>query len=155
MMQMRNQILEVCCLEEDGKAEKDGAKENSHAGGGARYEGRSSGTGGAPRGSRGGSSAAKASSGGTAACGRSVAGGRGRRHGGAQCGVALVGILSTAGVVIAALGAAGAIAVAVVHTLVAPLLTDEEGECLRVLGDVGRDAVVAHAGVGQCCLVVC
>lgn len=45
--------------------------------------------------------------------------------------------------------AAGAVTVAVVDALVAPLGADEEGECLRIFGDVGGDAVVADAGVSQ------
>ena len=48
----------------------------------------------------------------------------------------------------AAVGA-GVIAVAVGYTLVAPFLADVEGKRLRVLGNVGGDAVFADAGVGQ------
>lgn len=48
----------------------------------------------------------------------------------------------------AAVGAS-VVAVAVGHALVAPLLADVERKGLRVLGDVGRDAVLANARVGQ------
>lgn len=51
--------------------------------------------------------------------------------------------------VVTALGATGVVAVAVVDALIAPRLADEEGEGLRVLGNVGGDAVFANAGVGQ------
>lgn len=52
-------------------------------------------------------------------------------------------MISTAGV------GAGVVAVAAGDTLIAPLLTDVEGEGLRVFGDVGGDAVLANARVGQ------
>lgn len=68
---------------------------------------------------------------------------------GARSVVTQEGRLSTAGVVGTAAVLAGVVAVASGHTLVAPLLADEEGESLRVLCDVGRDAIVANAGVGQ------
>ena len=76
-------------------------------------------------------------------------GGRSRGHYGADGGVALVGLLGTARVIVTARGAAGAVAVAVIHALCAPLSADEVGEGLRVLGDVRGDTVVAHAVVGQ------
>lgn len=44
---------------------------------------------------------------------------------------------------------AGVVTVAVINAVVAPLLADEEGEGLRILGDVGNDAVLAHTLVGQ------
>lgn len=44
---------------------------------------------------------------------------------------------------------AGSIAATVVDAVVSPLLADEVGKGLGVLGDVGRDAVVADAVVGQ------
>lgn len=47
-----------------------------------------------------------------------------------------------------ALGAS-VIAVAVVYTLVAPFLADVERKSLRVLSDVGRDAVFANTSVAQ------
>lgn len=47
------------------------------------------------------------------------------------------------------------VAVAAGDTLVAPFLADVEGESLRVLGDVGGDAVFANARVGQVVLEVC
>lgn len=82
-------------------------------------------------------------------------GGRGGGQHGADGGVALVGLLGTARVVGTAGGSAGAVAFAVVHALRAPLGADEVGEGLRVLGDVGRDAVIAHAVVGQVILWLC
>ena len=54
----------------------------------------------------------------------------------------------------AALGA-GVVTVAGGHTLVAPLLANVEGEGLRVLCDVGRDAVLANTRVGQVVLGIC
>lgn len=44
---------------------------------------------------------------------------------------------------------AGGIVATVVDAVVSPLLADEEGQRLRVLGNVGRDAVVADALVGE------
>jgi hypothetical protein len=52
-------------------------------------------------------------------------------------------------VVGAAAVGASVVSVAVGYTLGAPLLADVEGESLRVLGNVGRDAVFANAGVSQ------
>lgn len=52
-------------------------------------------------------------------------------------------------------GAAGAVAVAVVDALCAPLSTDEIGECLRIFGNVGGQAVVADAGISQRILRPC
>jgi hypothetical protein len=48
-----------------------------------------------------------------------------------------------------ALVGAGVGTVAGCDALVAPFLADEEGQCLRVLRDVGRDTVIADAAVGQ------
>lgn len=83
-----------------------------------------------------------------------------RGHGAADGGrVGLDGILGTARVVLSAGRRAGVVAVAGGHALVAPLLADEEGQCLGVLGDVGPEAVAALAGVvkgvGVASVVVC
>lgn len=48
----------------------------------------------------------------------------------------------------AAVGA-GVVTVAASDALVTPFLTDVEGKCLRVLGDVGRNSVFANASVCQ------
>lgn len=75
------------------------------------------------------------------------AGGLGAAAGG---GVGLDGVLCTARVVLSAVGGALVVAgTAVVDTLVAPLLADEEGECLGVLGDVGVETVGAFAVIGE------
>lgn len=58
-------------------------------------------------------------------------------------------VLGAARVVGAAGGGTGVVAAAVADTLGAPFLAEEEGEGLRVHGDVGRDAVGADAVVGQ------
>jgi hypothetical protein len=62
-------------------------------------------------------------------------------------------------VVLLAGGSAGVVAVAALHTLVAPFLADEEGHGLGVLSHIGRESVAAHAGViqgiGVACVVVC
>jgi hypothetical protein len=58
-------------------------------------------------------------------------------------------------VVLLAGGSAGVVTVAALHTLVAPLLADEEGHSLGVLGHVGRESVAAHAGVAQGVRVAC
>jgi hypothetical protein len=58
-------------------------------------------------------------------------------------------------VVLLAGGSAGVVTVAALHTLVAPLLADEEGHGLGVLGHVGRESVAAHAGVAQGVRVAC
>ena len=76
-------------------------------------------------------------------------GGRGGGQHGADGGIALVGLLGTARVIVTAFGSAGAVAVAVLHALRAPLGADEVGEGLRVLSDVGGDAIIAHAAVRQ------
>ena len=81
--------------------------------------------------------------------GAGVAGGAAgaRGHGAADGGgVGLDGILGTARVVLSAGGRAGVVAVAAGHALVAPLLADEEGHCLGVLGHIGPEAVAALAG---------
>ena len=49
----------------------------------------------------------------------------------------------------AAVAGAVAVGAAVGDALVAPLLTDVEGEGLGVLGDVGAEAVTADAGEGE------
>lgn len=41
------------------------------------------------------------------------------------------------------------VTVAVLGAVVTPLLADEEGQGLRVLSNVGNNAVLAHAAVGQ------
>lgn len=124
-------------LKEDSEAEEHAAEEDSHASSSTRDEGGGGSTSRTCR-CRGGGSAAEASDGDLGGCGSSGAGGSGRgRHDRAKCGVSLVGILSTAGVVLSAGAGACAVAVAVGFTLVAPLLADEEWEGLRVLGDVG------------------
>ena len=149
-------------LQEKGETEKDTAEDSSHAHTSTGQEGNRCCTGivwGA-----GGGSTAKARDrdliGSRGTCGLA----RGRRR---QGGIAFVRALSTAGMIgavqelvslwdnqeifcsIPALVLAGVVAVAVVDTVTAPLLADVEGECLRVLGDVGRDAVLADARVGQ------
>jgi hypothetical protein len=96
--------------------------------------------------------------GGGAGLAGSAAGARG--HGAADGGgVGLDGVLGTAGVVLSAGRRAGVVAVAAGHALVAPLLADEEGHCLGVLGDVRAEAVAALAGeakgVGVAGVVVC
>lgn len=73
----------------------------------------------------------------------------GRGHGGGQRAVATVRVLSTARVILATGALAGRIVAAVGDAVVSPLLADEEGQGLRVLGDVGRQAVVADALVGE------
>jgi hypothetical protein len=136
-------------LEENSEAEEDAAEENGHAG---RCAGdvdcSSSASGAGATSSRGSGSATKASDGNCRRCG-SCSSSRGSRQHGADCGVALVGRLSTAGVISTAGVGAGVVAVAAGDTLIAPLLTDVEGEGLRVFGDVGGDAVLANARVGQ------
>jgi len=77
-------------------------------------------------------------------CGRGAAGLRGGSHGGRKGGIAQVRGLGTTGMVGPALAPAGVVAIAVGHTVVAPGLADEEGQRLRVLGDVWNDAVFAH-----------
>jgi len=52
-------------------------------------------------------------------------------------------------VLLAAGGRASVVRSAVAHALISPLLTDEEGQGLGVLGDVGRGAVAADALEGQ------
>lgn len=102
------------------------------------------------------------------ACGRGSS--RGGGYGGRKGCVALVGTLSTTGMVLAvetrsamsrsrvaprsildvpAVALASVVALAGSNTLVTPGLADEERECLRVLCDVGNDAILTHAGVGQ------
>jgi hypothetical protein len=99
-----------------------------------------------------------------------LGGGAGLRHGGAgEGGVSAEGLLGTARVVgtvdcqsdmfersswndyvdVPASRLAGVVAVAVVNAVVAPLRADEVGQSLRVLCNVGRDAVFADTGVGQ------
>lgn len=51
--------------------------------------------------------------------------------------------------VLTAVGSAGVVGAAGGDALVAPLLADEVGESERVLGDVGLEAVTAHAAVGE------
>lgn len=51
--------------------------------------------------------------------------------------------------VLAARGLARAVTTTTSDTLVAPFLTDVEGEGLGVLGDVGRDVVLANTLVGE------
>jgi hypothetical protein len=58
-------------------------------------------------------------------------------------------------VVLLAGGSAGVVTVAALHTLVAPLLADEEGHSLGVLSHIGRESVAAHAGVAQGVRVAC
>ena len=88
--------------------------------------------------------------------GAAGAGGHGAADGGR---VGLDGVLGSARVVLSAGGRAGVVAGAAGHALVAPLLADEEGQCLGVLGDVGAEAVAALAGVvksvGIAGVVVC
>lgn len=78
--------------------------------------------------------------------GAAGAGGHGAADGG---GVGPDGVLGTARVVLSAGGGTCVVAVAPGHALVAPLLADEEGHCLGVLGDVGTKAVTALAGEGK------
>jgi len=52
-------------------------------------------------------------------------------------------------VVLTAVALACVVAVAVGNAVVTPLLADEVRQRLRVLGNVGRETVVAHALVGQ------
>jgi hypothetical protein len=102
-----------------------------------------------------GAAAAIGGSAGLACCARSA----GRHGGGDGRRVGPDGALSTARMVLLAGGSAGVVTVAALHTLVAPLLADEEGHGLGVLGHIGREPVAAHAGVGQgirvACVVVC
>jgi hypothetical protein len=70
-------------------------------------------------------------------------------HGGRERSVAAVRVLSTARVILTAGALAGSVVAAVVNTVVSPLLADEVGQGLGVFGDVGGDAVVADAVVGQ------
>lgn len=77
---------------------------------------------------------------------------RGRRaHHGARerRGILPLRALRTARVLLTAVGRASVILSAVAHALVAPLLTDEERQCLGVHGDVGRGTVAADALVGE------
>lgn len=72
-------------------------------------------------------------------------GGRGRGAGL----VGALGVLGSAGVVVAARRLAAGIAVAVVDALVVLLGADEVGDCLGVFRRVGGLAVVADAAVGE------
>lgn len=131
-------------LKEDSEAEEHAAKEDSHARGSAGDERARSGSSRTTRG-RGRSGTAEASDG-------RPCGGFSRtrsRHGARDRRVAQVGRLSTAGVVITTAGGASVVAIAVVYTLGAPFLADVERKSLRVLGNVGGDAVFANASVGQ------
>lgn len=138
-------------LEQNGEAEENAAEEDGGADGSVGDKGRVCCTS-RPTSGRGTSLTTKANNV-TGSCGRCGRRGGGRRR--ARGGVTQVGRLSTTGVVGTAAVGAGVVTVAVVHTLVAPLLADEEGESLRVLGDVGRDAVFANARVGQGVLRAC
>jgi len=134
-------------LQEDSKAEEDAAKNSSHAEGSIRHEARRS----------------SASFGCARACGllsaetsdRDLVGGRGLarlRSGGGRGrkgGIAQIRGLRTTGMIGSALAPAGVVAIAGSHTVVTPSLANEEGQCLRVLRDVGDNAVFAHTRVGQ------
>lgn len=73
-------------------------------------------------------------------------GGGGRRSGGD---VDAGGVLGAARVVGTAVIFALSVSSAVCYALGAPFRADVVGECLRVLGGVGADVVVADAGVGE------
>lgn len=135
-------------LQEDGKAEKDTAKESSQA---QTSVGHEEGAGALV------AAAAVAGAGGLGTTETSdwdgVAGGTGRLcgggHGSWERSVTAVGLLGTTWVVLAAVALAGRIIAAVGNTVVSPLLADEEGQGLGVLGNVWRDTIVADAVVGQ------
>jgi len=59
------------------------------------------------------------------------------------------GVLGAAGVVGAASVGAGIVLATGVNALVTPFLADEEGDGLRVFGDVGGDSGLADAAVGE------
>lgn len=132
-------------LKKNSEAEEHAAEEDSHARSSAGNEGTCSGTSGTTRG-RSRSGTAEASDGGP--CGGSSRSRRGR-HGARNRRVAPVGRLSTAGVVRTTALGASVIAVAVIYTLCAPFLADVERKSLRVLSNVGRDAVFANTSVAQ------
>lgn len=80
---------------------------------------------------------------------RSRHGGRGH-HGRGQGTRILAGwILGSARVILATVAGAFGVGAAVGDTLCAPLGADGVGERIAILGDVGRVAVVADAGVGE------
>lgn len=80
---------------------------------------------------------------------RSRHGGRGH-HGRGQGTRILAGwILGSARVILATVAGTFGVGAAVGDTLCAPLGADGVGERIAILGDVGRDAVVADAGVGE------
>lgn len=139
-------------LQQDSESQEYAAEEHSHAGSSARDEG-----GGGRRArtrartTRGSSSATEACSGRTGGRSRSTSrpSGRSSGRGRTRRSVAQEGRLSATRVVGTAAVLAGSVAVAVGDTLVAPLLADEEGQRLGVLGDVGGDAVIADTAVAQ------
>lgn len=150
---MIDRIIRLTCgrgqssiLQEESEDEEHAAKQDAHARGGTRDEC-----------ARGCAALVVASSGGSLrdtteasdwdlVCGR-AGGGLGRRHCAQERRVAEVGGLGTAGVVGATGVLACVVAVAASYAFVAPCLADEEGEGLRVLGDVGDNTVLADAGV--------
>lgn len=137
-------------LQQDGKAEENAAEDSGEAETGIRHE---DGAGTlvvivvAAAAAASGLGATKASH--WNGVGGSTRRGSGGGHGSRQRSVAPVGFLSTARVVLTAGTLARSIAVAVIGAVGSPLLADEEGQGLGVLGDVGRDAVITDAFIGQ------
>lgn len=140
-------------LQENGKAEKDTAKESSQTQTSVGHE----------EGAGAivvvvvAAAAAAAAAGGLGTTETSdwdgVAGGTGwlcgGGHGGGERSVTTVGLLGTAWVVLTAGALAGRVVAAVFNAVVSPLLADEEGQGLGVFGNVWGDTVIANAVVGQ------
>lgn len=139
------------CLQENGKAKEDTAKDGSKTQTGIGHE---DGAGTLVAVVVTAAAAAASGLGATETSDGNGVGGGGRwgsggGHGGRQRRVALVGFLSTARVVLSAGALAGSVVAAVADAVCSPLLADEVGQGLGVLGDVGRGTVVADAAVGQ------
>jgi hypothetical protein len=132
-------------LQEESEAEEHAAEQNGHARcstGNECARGRAT----LVASSGGGLGSTSEAGDGDLVCGR-TRGGLCGGHCAQERRVAEEGRLCTTGVVLGACRLACVVAVAVVAALLAPCLAHEEGESLRVLGDVGDNAVLADTRV--------